>query len=189
MFRVGDSNHPFTYDISMMQSFSLTGNHLSDDSYALPWISEKRHMLVEVNGRRNVDVSNETHKTIPRHAVATASNDSASSQRNLGDNPDTLEPRTLKQVLDGVLKLAWIQQPAQEVSLRIPGTAPPTLHLLRVLAEFASLGVFFPQPDDDFFGLIEYVLHDGDLVAALQVVLLVYAYLVNPYKQVRSRVS
>jgi hypothetical protein len=51
------------------------------------------------------------------------------------------------------------------------------------------LSVFFTQPDDDFFGLIEYVFHDGDLVAALQVVLLVYAYLVHPYKQVRSRVS
>ena len=173
----------------MMQAFALTSNHLIDDSYALPWISEKRHVLVEVDGMRNVDVSNETHKTIPRHAVAAASDDSASSQCNLGNNPDTLEPRTLKQVLDGVLKLAWIQQPAQEVSLRIPGTAPPTLHLLRVLAEFASLSVFFPQPDDDFFGLIENVLHDGDLMTALQVVLLVYAYLVNPYKQVRSRVS
>jgi hypothetical protein len=173
----------------MIQSFALTGNHLCDDSYTLPWIPEKRHVFVEVDNLGNVDVAYQTDKIIPRHAFAAASNDSASSQSNLRDNPDTLEPRTLKQVLDGVLKLAWTQQPAQEVSLRVPWTAPPTLHLLRVVAEFASLSVFFTQPDDDFFGLIEYVFHDGDLVAALQVVLLVYAYLVHPYKQVRSRVS
>lgn len=56
-------------DVCVGMAVLLAGNHVRDDSDALPWIAEQRHLLVESRGERKLHVSDQPDQTIPGKSV------------------------------------------------------------------------------------------------------------------------
>lgn len=77
------------------------------------------------------------------------------------------------------MQLSRRQYPVQ--SHRIAIVPVTTAHLARILAESLTPVICFTKPHDDFFRFGEDMLHDADLVRPLPEVVLIDAYLIDPY--------